>query len=847
MKQYLRIKSQYSDCLLFYRMGDFYELFLDDAIVGAKVLGITLTSRSKGRDGRIPMAGVPYHAVDTYLHKLVHAGHKVAICEQLTEPNSKGIVERDVIRIVTPGTIVTESALDRSKNNYIVSIVFGRNAVALSCADISTGEFMTEQLNGEDTVQILLDELHRLEPSECILSSRDYEDKDLLLQLSSLRHMSITPIASWETKKEAVASKLQSYFGRASLQVFDLLDKVLAQQASLALYEYLSETQKGKIDHIRSIRLMNTEDVVLLDRSTIINLELFSTIREHDTDGSLLQAIDGTQTAMGARLLRSWLCAPLGRYEAIEERLDTADYFRTQHTLRTQTVSILSRIADVQRVLSRLSVGIGNARDLVLLSQALTHFIEVKTTCSGSLPPLLAHLCERIDDELPLVCSRIQHTFCEDPAITLKDGGIIATGVDTRLDYLRGLIDNGDQWLKEFELHQRKRTSISSLKVRYNSVFGYYIDVTKTNTSLVPSDYVRRQTLVSSERYITPELKEHEIEILAAKEEANRIEYEIYTSTLRDILQSVSHMQVACDAIATIDCLVNFAVLATKHSYCRPKLLYSNELRIHDGRHPVVERLLHDDPFVPNSVHLDTLQHQLLIITGPNMAGKSVFIRQTALIVLLCHIGSFVPATSAHIGIVDRIFVRSGASDVITSGLSTFMVEMVETSYILHHATKKSLIIMDEIGRGTSTYDGISIAWAVATYIVNACRAKTLFATHYHELQALEELHPKSIRNFHMAVQEESSGPVFLHTLLPGGATSSYGIQVAKLAGVPDEVIALASEKLRELEHRDSSQDDRGAEHLEFSVSKRIKEVSLSQTTPLDALNLLSELQNELK
>lgn len=847
MKQYLGIKAKYQDCLLLYRMGDFYELFLDDATIGAKILGITLTSRSKGKEGRIPMAGVPYHAVDTYLNKLVKAGYKVAICEQLSEPNTKGIVERDVIRIVTPGTIIDETALERGANNYIVAITLEKNVVAISCADLSTGEFLTQERSGDNLEQILLDELNRFHPAECILPSKLYADTAFLKLLAQERHMSISAHKHWETRADVVTTTLQDCFGTKTLAVFAIESLAYAQQTALALYQYLRETQKGKIDHIQSIKRITADDTLIMDRSTIINLELFSTIREHDTTGSLLQTIDQTQTAMGARLLKTWMCSPLRTYELIAARLESVDFFVHAPHVCKRVVEELAQITDIERILSRLSVGIGNARDLNRLKEALKHGASLRRLLEVPLPSLLEEYRTALGSDLADIAATIEATLVEAPPLTIMDGLLIQPGVDLNLDRLRTIVNHGDEWMKDFETQERKRTGISSLKVRYNSVFGYYIDVTKANISLVPDNYIRRQTLVNSERYTTPELKEHESVMLTAREEANRIEYHLYTELVTTVLSQTATIQATCSAIAAIDCLVNFAVIAQANRYVRPKLLYSNELRIQDGRHPVVERLLKETPFVPNSVHIDPLTTQLLIITGPNMAGKSVCIRQTALIVLMAHIGCFVPAASAHIGVVDRIFVRSGASDVITSGLSTFMVEMVETAHILHHATPKSLVIMDEIGRGTSTYDGISIAWAVATHLVTHTKAKTLFATHYHELQALEQLHPHKIQNYHMAVVKESSGPVFLHTLLPGGATSSYGIDVAKLAGIPAAVITAATTKMHELETRNQApHSDSPTKASRSPIEDKIASLALSRLTPLEALNLLSTFQQEL-
>lgn len=847
MRQYQAIKQQYTDCLLFYRMGDFYELFLDDALIGAKVLGITLTSRSKGRDGRIPMAGVPYHAVDVYLNKLVKTGYKVAICEQLSEPNKKGLVERDVVRIVTPGTILDEKALEKKENNYIISVRLHQDRIGLSVCDVSTGEFACDEITTEIWETTLAEEFARLTPAECILPPHHYEDKELLQSLSKHSYMSITCYYNWDqNKREEI---LSSHFGVDTLESFGIAHLPLAIEASSALLSYVADTQKGNVQHIQKIRRLHNEKHLLMDRSTQLNLELFSTIREHDARGSLLSVIDHTRTPMGGRLLKQWIRQPLQTYEEITARLDAVEYATTNHSFFSLVCDTLDRIQDIERMLSRLSANIGNARDLVNLKHSLAHTLSLKKQLSSTSVPLFDSLYTDWETTLQKVIDRIDHTIVDEPRITLKDGGLIKPGVDEKLDALRSLVTQGETWIQGYEQIQRERTRIASLKVRFNSVFGYYIEVTKANLSQVPNDYLRKQTLVNAERFITPELKQHEENILTADEQIKILEYELYQQALAYVVSFTPQIQKAALAIAQLDCIMSFAHVSLQHTYVKPKMLFSNEIRIKDGRHPVVEQLLEDTPFVPNSVTLDPMHQRLLLITGPNMAGKSVFIRQVALIVLLSHMGCFVPAKQAHIGIVDRIFVRSGASDVITSGLSTFMVEMVETAYILHHATEKSLIVMDEIGRGTSTYDGISIAWAVAEYLVSNGKktAKTLFATHYHELQELEQHHPTRVKNYHMAVVEHDDGPQFLYTVLPGGSESSFGIAVAKRAGIPQKVIAQATRVLENLEKKHAqvakTRKPNGVKHPESEIISTIRSLKLEHMTPLQALNTLASLQ----
>lgn len=864
MKQYLSIKKEYQDCLLFYRMGDFYELFMEDAHVGSRVLDITLTSKSNGKSGKIPMAGVPYHAVDSYLSKLVKAGYKVAICEQVSEPNKKGLVEREVVRVVTPGTVLDEKSLEKKANNYIMSLAIDNDMIALSAADISTGYFQTNEYAYSHLEHTIADELSRLSPVECILSPELYNDPVILKMLSNERGLNIYCFHEWNSYASTASKFLKNHFRLSTLESFGIENKFLAQSTAAALLAYLKSTQMDKIVHIKKIHLDSQANGMILDKSTMINLELFSTIREHDTRGSLLETIDHTTSAMGGRMLKNWIRKPLVAKDDIENRLESVEALYNNTALRNVLSDYLKNVSDIERLIARLSVGIGNARDLVNLKHSLKTITTIKHLLSHNKEYLIKDIYNTLSGDIHKVISLIERNIVDESPLDVRSGGMIRTGINQELDSLRDTVNNSHNWISEMERKERARTGIGSLKVRFNKVFGFYIEISKANLHLAPKDFMRKQTLVNGERFITAELKKHEEIILTAEDRINSLEFTIFSKILEEVLVHISSMQETAHAIATLDCLLGFAIVAQKEKYTRPKLLYSGEIRIKDGRHPVVEKLLDDTKqFVPNDIVLDTISQQLLLITGPNMAGKSVFIRQVALISLLAQIGSFVPAKQAYLSIVDRIFVRSGASDVITSGLSTFMVEMVETAHILQYATKNSLIVMDEIGRGTSTYDGISIAWAVAEYLVTHFKIppKTLFATHYHELQSLEAQYPRKIRNYHMAVADNKGIPIFLHTILPGGASYSFGVAVAKLAGVPDEVIQKAQEILHSLEKRGfetSDTEEKFSEALnQHEVSntnlvthllyKEIESIEISSMTPLQALNTLAELKEKVK
>ena len=855
MKQYEKIKRDYQDCLLFYRMGDFYELFLSDALIGSQVLNITLTSRGKGKDGRIPMAGVPYHAVDAYLTKLVKAGYKVAICEQVSLPSKTGIIDREVVRVITPGTVLDERALEKKEHNYILSLLLEKDTVAFSIADISTGYFATYEKQSETPYQLIKDELSHFNPKECILPDSLYNSPELLSVLKSERQMTIYPFFEWERYSTNAKKQLKEHFGVSTLASFNLEEKELCLKTSAALLGYLKEMQKSSLVHIRKISLLTDQTYMTLDRSTMINLELFSTIREHDTKASLLTVIDQTITAMGGRLLKQWLCKPLVQKEEIEKRYDTVSYFSTHKSDREELRELLKKVTDIERLLSRLSVGLGNARDIRNLQLSLITIQEIKDKTNQVTDPLVHTLSQLIHPSIQTIIKQIDDTLVPEPPIALKEGGMIKLGVSKKLYELKDTIKDSKAYILTLEKEEKEKTGIATLKVRFNKVFGFYIEVSNANLHLVPVTYIRKQTLVNAERFITEELKKHEEIILTAEEKINALEYELFTNFLSDLLSYLPVLQDAGEQIAHLDCLLGFSFLSEKENYVRPTLLYSGEIKIIKGRHPVVEKLLESGNFVPNDLSMDPQGKKLLLLTGPNMAGKSVFIRQIALIVLLSQIGSFVPAEKAQLSIVDRIFVRSGASDVITSGLSTFMVEMVETAHILHHATKDSLIVMDEIGRGTSTYDGISIAWAVSEYLVThfPTPPKTLFATHYHELQQLEEKFPKYISNYHMEVTEQHGEPVFLHVILPGGASHSFGVAVAKLAGVPQEVVKRAYEMLTQLEMRSKEKEEQPTVHytqdnlVDHLIHKELDEIDIHQLTPLDALNKLAELKDKVK
>ncbi len=805
MQQYASLKAQYADCLLLYRLGDFYELFLEDAHIGSRVLQIVLTRRPRGKDGDIPMAGVPYHAADRYIAKLVDAGYKVAICEQVSDPREKGIVKRDVVRIITPGTLLDEQSLKQKEHNYLMSLVLTPHELGVAVADLSTGSFELTQLEvtEESWPQILATELERFNPAEVLVSDALYNNSEFLFVLRS-HGPQVTRVLEWDAYTHKAYDVLLKQFQVATLRGHGCEHDTYAQEAGAGLLGYLGHTQKGAVRHISTLSRYDPTASVVLDPSTVSNLELFHPLHAQkydDTAGTLIQLLDETRSAMGGRMLREWLKRPLRSKKEIVNRLDRVEYCVQHPAFRERLRTIIESMYDVERIISRLSVRTGHVGDVVNLGKTLHAIDELKVMCMNEHSPLFHESAEGIDVHIHEVSSLIARQIIDNPPIDIRAGGFVADGVNSELDDLRQLLSGDTAWVTAYEQSEKERTGITTLRIRSNSVFGYYIEVSKSCRDRMPPEYIRTQTLVNAERYTTDELRVYEQKILTAQERIEKIEHEVFLALVEAILVHTSAIQQSAYTVANIDCLCSLAYRAQKSRYTRPDIHSGDELSIEHGRHPVVEERVKSH-FVPNSVTFDAQSAGLHIITGPNMAGKSVFMRQTALITLMAHIGSFVPAQRAKISLVDRVCVRSGASDMITSGLSTFMVEMVETAYILNHATEKSLIILDEIGRGTSTYDGVSIAWAVAEYLVTHWKKapKTLFATHYHELQDLQAQYPDRIYNAHMAVEDNQGKPIFLHRVVPGASSHSYGIAVAKLAGVPQEVITHAQERLAHLE-----------------------------------------------
>ncbi|RLC81260.1 MAG: DNA mismatch repair protein MutS [Chloroflexi bacterium] len=846
-RQYLQIKRRYPDAILLFRLGDFYETFDEDAKIVSEVCNIVLTSRPVGKGQRVPLAGVPYHALETYLAKLIAAGYKVAICEQVSDKPIKGLMPREVVRVVTPGTVVEPGLLEEKRNNYLAAVVVEDKRAGIAYVDITTGEFAATQLEADEILEAVREELERLSPAEILF------DQDTPPGLPELgRHL--TPFEHWRFELGNARQALLEHFDVATLDGFGLEGKPLAVRAAGAIVQYLRETQKVALEQLRSLHTYSTSEFMTLDPATRRNLELAETIRGRARKGSLLWVLDDTKTAMGGRLLYRWINQPLIKVEEINRRLDAVEAFYDNTALRTQIRELLRKVSDLERLTGRVGQSIATPRDLVGIRRSLEAVSEIKALLETGAHPALQDLIERLDP-LPEVASLIAQSITDDPPATPGSGGVIRPGFSEELDKILEASRNAKQWIAQLEARERRRTGIKNLKVGYNKVFGYYIEVTKANLKAVPSDYIRKQTLVNAERFITPELKEYEALVLNAQERISELETRLFREICRKVAAESSRLLATARALAELDVYASLAEVAVRNGYVRPVVDESDEIHIIEGRHPVVELML-DEPFVPNDAHL-TEDERILIITGPNMSGKSVYIRQVALIVLMAQMGSFVPAQEARIGVVDRIFTRIGAQDELTAGQSTFMVEMVETANILHHATPRSLLILDEIGRGTSTYDGISIAWAVVEYIHNhpRLRARTLFATHYHELTELERFLPK-VRNYNVAVAEEGGRVIFLHKVVPGGADRSYGIHVAQLAGLPKQVVYRAEEILQELEgnSREVSSRPRAVRARQlplFSPThplvEELKALDVNSMTPLEALNKLYELQVKAK
>ena len=868
MKQYMQTKEEYKDCILFYRLGDFYEMFFDDALTASKELEITLTGKNCGLEERAPMCGIPYHAVDSYLNRLVSKGYKVAICEQVEDPKTaKGIVKREVIRVVTPGTNLDTQGLDETKNNYIMCIVYMADRYGLSVADVTTGEYLVTELDSQTK---LMDELYKFMPSEIVCNEAFYMSGLDLDDLKNRLHMAIYSLEAWYFDDALCRETLQEHFKVASLEGIGLSDYECGMIASGALLKYLEETQKNSLSHMSRLTRYATGNYMVLDSATRRNLELVETLREKQKRGSLLWVLDKTKTAMGARTLRKYVEQPLIDKKSIVKRLDAVAELKDNAICREEIREYLNPVYDLERLVGKITYQSANPRDLIAFQSSLSMLPSVKCILKDMESDLLKEIYEELDP-LEELCDLVGRAIQEEPPLAMKEGGIIKDGYNEEVDRLRKAKSEGKNWLADLETKEREKTGIKNLKIKFNKVFGYYLEVTNSFKDLVPDYYTRKQTLTNAERYITPELKEMEDMILGAEDKLVQLEYELFRELREQIAKNVVRIQKTAKALAKIDVFASLALISEQNHYCRPSLNQNGRIDIKNGRHPVVEKMINNDMFIANDTYLDNQKNRISVITGPNMAGKSTYMRQTALIVLMAQIGSFVPAEKANIGIVDRIFTRVGASDDLASGQSTFMVEMTEVANILRNATSRSLLILDEIGRGTSTFDGLAIAWSVIEHISNTklCGAKTLFATHYHELTELEGKIP-GVNNYCIAVKEKGDDIVFLRKIVKGGADKSYGIQVAKLAGVPDSVINRAKELVEELSDADITaavkdltapkkkqkivydQVDMAQMSLfdtvqDNDIVDEIRDLDMTHLTPMEAMNILYNLQNKIK
>lgn len=872
MQHYLKTKEENPGCILFYRLGDFYEMFFDDAKIVSKELELTLTGKSCGLEERAPMCGVPFHAADTYINKLVSKGYKVAICEQVEDPKTaKGMVKREVIRIVTPGTNIDMQSLDEAKNNYIMSIVYLTDKYGIATADVTTGDFYVTEVDSE---RKLMDEMNKFSPSEIVCNEAFYMSGADIDDMRNRLSIAVSALDSWYFGDELAKETLLSHFKVHTLQALGLEDYDCGVIAAGALLKYLIETQKNSLDHILEIHPYSIGKYMILDSSTRRNLELVETLREKQKKGSLLWVLDKTKTAMGARMLRSYVEQPLIEKSEIIKRQKMIEALNKQEITREEFREYLNPIYDLERLITRISYQTANPRDML----AFRNSLEMLPPIRMLLDDISCELSDEIKEDLDClqdIYELLLASINEEPPISVHDGDIIKAGYNEEVDRLRSAKTEGKSWLAQLEAEEKEKTGIKNLRIRYNKVFGYYLEVTNSFKDQVPDYYIRKQTLTNAERYITPELKELEDTILGSEDRLVSLEYELFRQIRESIASNVHRILKTAKAIAKLDVFVSLAVVAAQNNYCKPKINESGLIDIKNGRHPVVEKMITNDMFIDNDTYLDNGDHRISIITGPNMAGKSTYMRQTALIVLLAQIGSFVPASAANIGIVDRIFTRVGASDDLASGQSTFMVEMNEVANILRNATGNSLLILDEIGRGTSTFDGLSIAWSVVEHISNPklLGAKTLFATHYHELTELEGK-LSNVNNYCIAVKEKGDDIVFLRKIVKGGADKSYGIQVAKLAGLPDSVVERAKEILQELLENDiseiaknitvdtSSGKKKKKEHLDEvdlaqmslfdtadddMIIDELRNIDIGNMTPLDALNKLYELQNKVK
>ena len=862
MQRYIETKEKYNDCILFYRLGDFYEMFFEDALIASRELEITLTGKDCGLSERAPMAGVPHHAAEVYAAKLIEKGYKVAICEQLEDPKTaKGIVERGVIRILTPGTIVESNLLEEKKNNYIMSICKSGLYFGISVCDISTGEFYSCEIKGENNFELLLDEIARFNPSEIITNSMMFECQEEINKIRERFQMYMSRFNDKFFSEDEGNLTLDYNIIENKKEITSLKDKTIAVKSINALLEYLNETQMTSLEHINTIKIYNLSKYMSLDINARRNLEITEKMRDKTKKGTLLWVLDRTSTSMGGRLLRRWLNDPLLDVNEINERLNSVKELKDNMMLRGDITENLKKVYDIERLAGKMAYGNANARDMITLKNSLEKVPYVKQTLKNCESKKLKELYKNLD-ELRDVYELIEKSIVEDPPMTIKDGGIIKLGYNEEIDILKTASTEGKNWLAKLEAEEKEKTGIKTLKVGYNKVFGYYIEVSKSFVSQVPDRFIRKQTLTTGERYITEELKTIENKILGAEEKVINLEYNAFIEIRNKIAQNIKRLQKTANAISTLDVLVSFAQVAEDMNYCMPAVNDDGIINIKEGRHPVIEKMIGIGNFVPNDTYLNKDESRLSIITGPNMAGKSTYMRQVALITLMAQVGSFVPATEAQIGVVDKIFTRVGASDDLSMGQSTFMVEMMEVATILKEATENSLVILDEIGRGTSTYDGLSIAWAVAEYIADKqkCGAKTLFATHYHELIELADKQ-EGIKNYSVAVKEKGEDIVFLRKIIEGGTDESYGIHVARLAGVPKIVTKRADEILKSLERKSmlsgKKQEKENKKIVEgqfdmfnyklAEIAHEIDKINLNELTPIDALNTLVKIKEKMK
>ena len=871
MQHYLKTKEEYSDCILFYRLGDFYEMFFDDAITVSRELEITLTGKDCGQAERAPMAGIPFHAAEGYIARLISKGYKVAICEQMEDPKeAKGIVKREVIRVVTPGTVIESNLLEEKKNNYIMSIYKTGIYYGLGVCDVSTGDFYATQICENNNFSKLLDEISRYSPSEVIVNKMMFETKSELSKIQE-RFKVYVSLEKEENFNDETDLLLQMYNvvsdkskdGKkisTKEQMQEIDNKNLIVPAINALITYLTETQKTNLEHINTIKIYNITQYMSLDINARRNLELTEKMRDKSKKGTLLWVLDKTSTSMGGRLLRRWINDPLIDVKEINKRLDSVKELKNSIILKGDIIDSLKKVYDIERLAGKIAYGNANGRDLISLKNSVKQLPEVKEILSKTESGMLRELYEELD-VLEDVYELIEKSIVEEPPISVKEGGIIKLGYDPEIDQLKKATTEGKTWIVQLEAKEREATGIKGLKVGFNKVFGYFIEVTKSNLSMVPDRYIRKQTLTNAERYVTEELKNLENQILGAEEKVINLEYKAFTDVRDAIEKQIQRIQKTSNIVATLDVLTSFATVAEDMNYVKPVVDNEGIIDIKDGRHPVIEKMSQAGEFVPNDTYLDKSSNRLAIITGPNMAGKSTYMRQVALITLMAQIGSYVPASEARIGVVDKIFTRVGASDDLSMGQSTFMVEMMEVATILKEATSNSLVILDEIGRGTSTYDGLSIAWAVAEHIADKslCGAKTLFATHYHELTELEEK-IDGVKNYSIAVKEKGEDIIFLRKIVKGGTDESYGVHVARLAGVPQNVTKKANEILRSLERRnilnnrviekESKKVVAGqVDMFNFKlaeVASEFDKIDINQLTPIDALNTIVKMKEKL-